>query len=58
MTKRKHQKKRYICPEERKQIIDELKLVPKRMYISRNYRWIKVSIKKKIHIFRKKTTMY
>ena len=37
MTKRKHQKKRYICPEERQQIIDELRLVPKRMYISRNY---------------------
>ena len=30
-------KKRYISPEERKQIIEELRLVPKRMYIFRNY---------------------
>ena len=30
-------KKRYISPEERQQIIDELRLVPKRIYISRNY---------------------
>ena len=31
-----HQK-RYISPEEREQIIDELRLVPKRMHIFRNY---------------------
>ena len=37
-------KKRYISPEERKQIIDELRLVPK------NYVWIKVNIKKNIII--------
>ena len=30
-------KKRYISPEERQQIIDELRLVPKKMHISRNY---------------------
>ena len=30
-------KKRYISPEERQQIIDELRLVPKKMYIFRNY---------------------
>ena len=29
--------KRYISPEERQQIIDELRLVPKKMHISRNY---------------------
>ena len=29
--------KRYISPEEREQIIVELRLVPKRMYIFRNY---------------------
>ena len=34
-------KKRYISPEERQQIIDELRLVPKK------YVWIKVNIKKK-----------
>ena len=32
-------KKRYISPEERKQIIEELRLVPKK------YVWIKVNIK-------------
>ena len=30
-------KRRYISPEERQQIIDELRLVPKKMHISRNY---------------------
>ena len=30
-------KKRYISLEERQQIIDELRLVPKRTCISRNY---------------------
>ena len=30
-------KKRYIYPKERQQIIEELRLVPKRMYIFRNY---------------------
>ena len=30
-------KKRYIYPEEIQQIIDELRLVPKRMQIFRNY---------------------
>ena len=39
-------KKRYISPEERQQIIDELRLVPKK------YVWIK------IHISRIKTTNY
>ena len=29
--------KRYISPEERQQIINELKLVPKRVHIFRNY---------------------
>ena len=29
MTKQKYQKKRYISPEDRQQIIDELRLVPK-----------------------------
>ena len=32
-------KKRYISPEERKQIIEELRLVPKK------YVWIKVNVK-------------
>ena len=40
-------KKSYISPEERQQIIDELRLVPKRMYISRNYWWIKLTSKER-----------
>ena len=39
-------KKRYISPEERKQIIEELRLVPK------TYVWIKM------HIFQRKITNY
>ena len=30
-------KKRYISPEKRQQIIDELRLLPKKMHISKNY---------------------
>ena len=30
-------KKRCISPEERQQIIEELRLVPKKMYIFKNY---------------------
>ena len=30
-------KKRYISPEERQQVIEELRLVPKKMHIFRNY---------------------
>ena len=38
-------KKRYISPEERKQTIEELRLVPKK------YVWIKVNIKKGNKLF-------
>ena len=38
-------KKRYISPEERQQIIDELRLLPKK------YVWIKVNIKKDNKLF-------
>ena len=38
-------KKRSISPEERKQIIEEFRLVPKK------YVWIKVNIKKDIKLF-------
>ena len=38
-------KKRHIYPEERKQIIEELRLVPKK------YVWIKVNIKKDNKLF-------
>ena len=38
-------KKRYISPEERKQIIEELRLVPKK------YVWIKVNIKRDNKLF-------
>ena len=30
-------KKRYISPEERQKIVEELRLAPKKMYIFRNY---------------------
>ena len=43
-------KRRYISPEERQQIIDELRPVPKRMHIFRNYWWISVSIKKDTYL--------
>ena len=46
-------KKRYISPEERKEIIEELKLVPKMI----DHWWIKINIKK-IPISRIKTTSY
>ena len=39
-------KKRYISPEERQQVINELRLVPKKMHIFKNYWWIKVNFKK------------
>ena len=38
-------KKRYISPEERKQIIEELRLIPKK------YVWIKTKIKKDNKLF-------
>ena len=38
-------KKRYISPEEGKQIIEELRLIPKK------YVWIKVTIKKDNKLF-------
>ena len=38
-------KKRYISPEERQQIINELRLVPKKVSIFRNHLWINVNIK-------------
>ena len=40
-------KKKYISPEERQQIIDESRLVPKKMYISKHWWWIKVNVKRK-----------
>ena len=46
-------KKRYISPEERQQIIDELRLVPKRTKIFRNYWWINVNTKKDIYLQKK-----
>ena len=41
-------KKRYISPEERQQVIDELRLVPKGDKYFRNYWWISDSVKKYI----------
>ena len=38
-------KKRYISPEERQKIIDELRYL-KRMHIFKNYCWINVGVKK------------
>ena len=47
-------KKRYISPEERQQIIDELWLVPKKMHIFKNYWWININVKKDAYIPKKK----
>ena len=44
-------KKRYISPEEKKQIIEELRLVPK------TYVWIKVNIKKDNKLFINKASI-
>ena len=57
-VKRVTPKKRYISPEERQQIIDELRLVPKKRCI-----FLKIIDKlmlklKNIHISRRKTTNY
>ena len=41
-------KKIYISPEERQQVIDELRLVPKGDKYFRNYWWINDSVKKYI----------
>ena len=41
--------KKYISPEERKQIIDELRLVPKKI----DYWWINANFKKDIYIPKK-----
>ena len=43
----------YISPEERQQIINELKLVPKKMSIFKNYRWINVNFKKDTYLLKK-----
>ena len=45
-------KKRYISPEERQQIIDELSLVLKKD-IFRNHRWINVNVKKYTYLKKK-----
>ena len=51
-------KKRYISPEERQQIINDLRLVPKKDgYVFRNYWWINVNVKK-IDISQRKVTNY
>ena len=39
-------KKRYISLEERQQIINELRLVTKKMRIFKNYRWININFKR------------
>ena len=52
-VKRTTPKKRYISPEERQQIIDELRLPPKRTKIFRNYWWINVNTKKDTYLQKK-----
>ena len=44
-------------PKKRQQIIDELRLVPKKDVIFTNYWWISVNVKK-IHISQRKITNY
>ena len=43
-------KKKYISPEERQHIINELRLVPKKDSYFKNYLWINVNFKKHISI--------
>ena len=50
-------KKRYIFPEERQQIIDELRLVPKKVFL-KIIDELRFNIKRKMHISKKKTTNY
>ena len=38
-------RKRYISPNERKQIIEELRLILERTYIFRNYWWININLR-------------
>ena len=52
-------KNRYISPEERQQIIDELRLVPKKkMYISKNIDELRLMLKERCIPPEKKTTNY
>ena len=51
-------KKRYISPEERQQIIDELRLVPKKDVFFLEINDELMLKLKNIHIFRKRTTNY
>ena len=46
-------KKRYISPEERQKIVEELRLALKKMYIFRNYWWINVNVKKYTYLRKK-----
>ena len=46
-------KKRCISAEERQQIINELRLVPKKMCIFKNYWWINVSFLKNTYLSKK-----
>ena len=47
-------KKRYISPEERQQIIDELRLVPKKdAYFLKNYWWNNAGVKKYTYLWEK-----
>ena len=46
-------KKRYISPKERQKNIDELRLVPKKIYNFRNSRRINVNVKKYTYLQKK-----
>ena len=46
-------KKKYISPEERQHIINELRLVPKEDAYFKNYWWINVSFKKDTYLSKK-----
>ena len=51
-------KKRYMSLEERQQIINELRLAPKNIFIFKNYWWIKVNFKKYTYLLRKITNYW
>ena len=51
-------KKRYISPEQRQQIINEWRLVSKKMSIFKNYWWINVNIKNIENLLKKDNKLF
>ena len=47
------QQERYISRKEKQQLINKLRLAPKKMSIFKNYRWINVNFKKDTYLLKK-----